>query len=302
LGKPLGVDVPFEKGGNIPVPAYYNKIFGPRWVSCNIISNAIGQGEVQTTLMQLANAMATIANKGWFYTPHLVDSIENADEGDMHLLDSFRVKHHTLDIPEKVFDIVQDGMQEVMEFGTGAAVQVPGIVVCGKTGTVENALNGVKLPDHSFFGAFAPRDNPRIAIAVMCENAGKGAQAAAPIASLMIEKYLKDSIPEPDRKALVEEMANKNLIPKYMLEQLQAQDSARKALQDSMLHKKMQQTKKDSINVNARNQRPKTGSTNAVSFITQKNSPVKNTIILVNTEMALTPGEKKLRGAKPTGI
>ncbi len=243
LGKPLGTDIPFEKGGNIPVPATYNKIFGPRWVSCNIISNAIGQGEVQTTLMQLANAMATIANKGWYYTPHLVDSIENATDNENHMLDSFKVKHHTLDIPEKVFDIVQDGMQEVMESGTGAAVAIPGIVVCGKTGTVENALNGVKLPDHSFFGAFAPRGKPVIAIAVMCENAGKGAQAAAPIASLLVEKYLKDSIPEPDRKALLEEMANKNLIPVYMVREMQSQDSARKVRQDSLMHIKMQRSK-----------------------------------------------------------
>lgn len=215
LGKRLGIDIPSEKKGNIPISPYYRKIFGPRWVSCNIISNAIGQGEVQTTLAQLANVMAIIANKGWYYTPHLVDSIEGGDE--FHLLDSFHVKHYTNNsISEKTYDDVQDGMQGVMEFGTGAAAQVPGIVVCGKTGTVENALKGVKQKDHAFFGAFAPRDNPRIAIAVMCENAGFGANSAAPIASLMIEKYLRDSIAGKERQDKVEALAKLNLIPERM--------------------------------------------------------------------------------------
>ncbi|HWB24200.1 MAG TPA: penicillin-binding protein 2 [Chitinophagaceae bacterium] len=300
LGRPLGTDVPFEKGGNIPVPSYYDKIFGPRWVSCNIISNAIGQGEVQTTLMQLANAMATIANKGWYYTPHLVDSIENADNEDEHMLDSFKVKHHTLDIPEHVFDIVQDGMQEVMEFGTGSAVQVPGIVVCGKTGTVQNSLNGVKLPDHSFFGAFAPRGAPRIAIAVMCENAGMGSQAAAPIASLMIEKYLKDSIPEPDRQALVEQMAAKNLIPKYMLQEMQAQDSARRARQEKILQQKLEKAKKDSAHINAVS-RP-AANANPVSLLTNKKTPAKKAKSLTDTDMTLVRRNEKPKNTKTTGI
>lgn len=306
LGKPLGVDIPFEKSGNVPVPATYNKIFGPRWVSCNIISNAIGQGEVQTTLMQLSNAMATIANKGWYYTPHFVDSIENATEAESHMLDSFKVKHHTLDIPEKVFDIVQDGMQEVMEYGTGSQVQVPGVVVCGKTGTVENALNGVKLPDHSFFGAFAPRDNPRIAIAVMCENAGKGAQAAAPIASLLIEKYLKDSIAEPERKALAETMTNKNLIPKYMLEQMRVQDSARQARQDTLLKRKLERdriekAKQDSISarqdsLKAHHSAYNNGNRQQPPVPAEK--PARKEKALTQTDLALTPGENKK--AKPS--
>lgn len=306
LGKPLGTDIPFEKGGNIPVPATYNKIFGPRWVSCNIISNAIGQGEVQTTLMQLSNAMATIANKGWYYTPHLVDSIENATEDDNHMLDSFRVKHHTLDIPEKVFDIVQDGMQEVMEYGTGSMVQVPGVVVCGKTGTVENALNGVKLPDHSFFGAFAPRDNPRIAIAVMCENAGKGAQAAAPIASLLIEKYLKDSIVEPERKALADEMANKNLIPKYMLEALRVQDSARQARQDTLEKRKaekerLEKAKQDSINTHkSAYHQPTQNQSSAPINTTQEKSPMKKEKSITSIDIVLPPGEDKAKPSKTT--
>ena len=239
LGRRLGVDVPSEKNGNLPVSSYYRKIFGRNWNSCNIISNAIGQGEVQTTIVQLANVMATIANRGYYYTPHLVDSIEEGD--DDGLLDTFKVKHFVKNVPDSVFTDVQNGMQAVMEFGTGAAAQVPGIIVCGKTGTVQNSakVNGVmtKQKDHAFFGAFAPRDNPRIAIAMICENAGFGAESSAPIASLLIEKYLKDSIPEQDRKDLVEVLAKKNLIPPLMRQAMARMDSIKQAKLVLLQHK-----------------------------------------------------------------
>ncbi len=231
LGRKLGVDVPSEKNGNLPISSYYRKIFGRNWNSCNIISNSIGQGEVQTTIVQLANVMATIANRGYYYTPHLVDSIEGGDTNG--LLDSFKIKHVTRDVPDSVYTQVQDGMQAVMEFGTGAAAQVPGIVVCGKTGTVQNSakVNGVmvKQKDHAFFGAFAPRDNPKIAIAIICENAGFGAESSAPIASLMIEKYLKDSVASPERKKRVEDLAKKNLIPPMMRLAMARMDSIKQA-------------------------------------------------------------------------
>ena len=238
LGKRLGVDLPSEKFGNIPISSYYQKIFGKKWYSCNVISNAIGQGEVQTTLVQLANVMATIANKGWYYTPHLIDSIEGGDE--YGLLDSFKVKHHTSkNVTDSVFDAVQDGMQGVMEYGTGAAEKIPGFVVCGKTGTVQNSakVNGVMKPqkDHAFFGGFAPRNNPTIAIAVMCENAGFGSQSAAPIASLMMEKYLKDSIPEKDRQEKLERVANTNLIPAIMRSQMAQMDSIKQIKEAHLL-------------------------------------------------------------------
>ncbi|PZX60827.1 penicillin-binding protein 2 [Hydrotalea sandarakina] len=224
LGHKLGIDLPGEQPGNLPVSSYYRKIFGKNWNSCNVISNAIGQGEVSTTVLQLANVMATIANKGWYYTPHMVDSIEGNEFDD--LLVRFKEKHFTdREIPDSVYDAVQNGMQGVMEYGTGAAAQVPGIVVCGKTGTVQNYYHGVAQKDHAFFGAFAPRNNPKIAIAVLCENAGFGAQSAAPIASLMIEQYLKDSIPEPDRKQKVEEIAKLNLIPARMRAEMNRLDS-----------------------------------------------------------------------------
>ncbi|BFG71429.1 penicillin-binding protein 2 [Sediminibacterium sp. KACHI17] len=229
LGRRLGVDLPSEKMGNMPTPKYYHGIFGKNWQSCNIISNSIGQGEITTTLTQLANVMAIIANKGWYYTPHLIDSIEGGDEFGM--LDKFKTKHRTKEIPEFVWEEVHEGMQGTMEFGTGFYAKVPGINVCGKTGTVENAYRGEKLKDHAFFGAFAPRENPRIAIAVMCENAGYGATSAAPIASLLIEKYLNDSISGNDRKAKIEQLAKMDLIPPQMKRQMAKRDSLRQAQQ-----------------------------------------------------------------------
>jgi penicillin-binding protein 2 len=224
LGHKLGVDVPSEKSGNIPTPITYNKMYGEgHWNFCTFKSVSIGQGEVNVTPIQVANEMAYLANKGWYITPHLVDSIEGGDT--FGLLDSFKVKHHPLSIPDTLFDAVHDGMQGVMETGTGSAAKVPGIVVCGKTGTVENYYRGVKQKSHAFFAAFAPRENPRIAIAVICENAGFGANSSAPIASLMIEQYLRDSITEPDRRAKIEEISKLNLMPERIYEALRHRDS-----------------------------------------------------------------------------
>ena len=255
LGKRLGVDVPSEKNGNLPISSFYRKIFGRKWNSCNIISNSIGQGEVQTTIVQLANVMAIIANKGYYYTPHLVDSIEGGDKFNM--LDSFKVKHYVIkNVPDSVYEDVQNGMQAVMEFGTGAEAKVPGVVVCGKTGTVQNSakVNGVmvKQKDHAFFGAFAPRDNPRIAIAMICENAGFGAASSAPIASLLIEKYLKDSIVENDRKKLVEELTKKNLIPPLMKMELARMDSIKRAKESLLVPEKeaeMEDTTEEEVKI-----------------------------------------------------
>ena len=237
LGKKLGIDLPSERGGLLPTSAYYHKVYGKKFFPCNIISNAIGQGEVNTTMLQMANVMAIIANKGWYYTPHLIDSIEGGDPDN--LLTPFKQKRLADDrIPEKVYQAEQNAMQAVMEYGTAAASAVPGIVVCGKTGTVENyaKVNGrvEKQQDHSFFSAFAPKDNPRIAIAVICENAGQGAWAAAPIASLLIEKYLKDSITGKERKDKYTTMVNKNLIPKLMRLEMAKNDSL-KHLKESRL-------------------------------------------------------------------
>lgn len=227
LGHKLGVDIPAEKGGLIPTPKYYDKAYGKgRWNFCTFRSISIGQGEVLATPLQVANEMAYLANKGWYIIPHVVDSIEGGDK--FGLLEKYKQKHTaSFEIPDSVFEAVHDGMQGVMESGTGRAAKVPDIVVCGKTGTVENFYKGVKQKDHAFFAAFAPRDNPKIAIAVVCENAGFGASSAAPIASLMIEKYLRDSIAGKERKAKAEYIEKMNLIPPRIYVELRKQDSIR---------------------------------------------------------------------------
>lgn len=256
LGNKLGVDLPSENKGNLPTSKYYRKIFGTKWNSCNIISNAIGQGEVQTTIVQLANVMATIANKGYYYTPHLIDSIEDGDEYGM--LDKFREKHYTKGVADSVFDAVQDGMQSVMEFGTGAGFKVDGITICGKTGTVENYYRGEKQKDHSFFGAFAPRENPKIAIAVICENAGFGATYSGPIATLLIEKYLKDSIGTKERKAKVESLAKTNLIPRLMRIEMERMDSIKRAKEKPVIDPKEEEEKdeEEAVVVNTEDNKP----------------------------------------------
>lgn len=224
LGHRLGVDLPSEKAGKIPTPITYDKVYGDgRWNFCTFRSVSIGQGEVLVTPLQVANEMAYLANKGWYITPHVVDSIEGEDT--YGLLERFKKKHTAVNIPDTIFEAVHDGMQGVMESGTGAYAKVPGIIVCGKTGTVENSYKGVKQKDHAFFAGFAPRHHPRIAIAVVCENAGFGASSAAPIASLMIEKYLNDSIAGEDRKKKVETISKMNLIPQRMLKAIRSQDS-----------------------------------------------------------------------------
>ncbi len=232
IGKKLGVDVPSEKRGNIPTPAYFNspKVFGPgKWNFCSFRSVSIGQGEVNTTPIQVANEMAYIANKGWYITPHVVDSIEGGDK--FGVLSKFKEKHRALDIPDSVFEAVHDGMLGVVQNGTGTNAKVKGIDICGKTGTVENYFRGVKQPNHAFFCGFAPRDNPRIAIMCVVENSGRfGGTYAAPIVGLMIEKYLKDSITEKPRLAKIEQLSKLNLIPSRIYVEMKRQDS--------MLHSK----------------------------------------------------------------
>jgi penicillin-binding protein 2 len=227
LGHKLGVDVPSEKKGNIPTPAYYNKAFGKgKWNYCSFRSVSIGQGEVDVTPLQVANEMAYIANKGWYITPHVVDSIEGGDK--FGILDQYRARHSAMDIPDSIFEVVHNGMQGVVESGTGAGARVPDVIVCGKTGTVENYFRGVKQQNHSFFCAFAPRDNPKIAIMCVVENSGRfGGTYAAPIVGLMIEKYLKDSITDKARLARIEQLSNLNLMPPRIFAELRKQDSIR---------------------------------------------------------------------------
>jgi penicillin-binding protein 2 len=297
LGHKLGVDLPSEKRGNIPLSSDYHKIYGNSWNACTIISNSIGQGEVQTTLVQLANVMATIANKGWYYTPHLIDSIEGGDE--YGLLDSFKIKHHTAsNISDTAFEAVQDGMQGVMEYGTGAAEKIPGFVVCGKTGTVENYDHGKKQKDHAFFGGFAPRTNPRIAIAVMCENAGFGSQSAAPIATLMMEKFLKDSITEKERLEKLERIAKTNLIPPLMRAKLAQMDSIKQVKDAILLEMQREKEAQDTMEEDAfddsliNNPKPKP--------IAPK--PVNNNKKVLTTTAAILTDERKYYSKKPAKV
>lgn len=233
LGHKLGVDVPTEQSGNIPTPEFFNnpKRYGKgHWNFCTFRSVSIGQGEVNVTPLQVANEMAYIANKGWYIIPHIVDSIEGGDE--FGLLEKYRKKNVPMEIPDSIFEAVHDGMQGVMEGGTGRGSKVEGITICGKTGTVENnaVIKGqlVKQPNHSFFCAFAPRENPKIAIMCVVENSGRyGGSYAAPITSLMIEKYINDTI-SAKRIAVEERMINTNLIPPLMMQEMRRMDSLKR--------------------------------------------------------------------------
>ncbi|MBL4586226.1 MAG: penicillin-binding protein 2 [Flavobacteriales bacterium] len=189
LGTKFNADLPVEYAGIVPTKAYYDKYYGEnRWKSLTIISMAIGQGELGATPLQLANMTATIANRGFYYPPHLVKAI------DKKSITSRFTEKQTTSINREYFDIVVDGMAMVFQQGgTGYRSRHDSIIMCGKTGTAQNPHG----EDHSIFICFAPKENPKIALAVFVENAGGGSKFAAPIASLMVEKYLLDSISRP---------------------------------------------------------------------------------------------------------
>jgi penicillin-binding protein 2 len=201
FGKKLGIDIPGELNGNIPTPTYYDKYHGKnRWRSMTIISLAIGQGEIGITPMQLANQAALISNRGWYYTPHIIRAIGRKDS----LNKAYSTKNRVL-VDQKYFDVVIEGMANVITNGTGKIAKIDSITMGGKTGTAQNPHG----KNHSIFIAFAPVQNTKIAISVVVENAGYGAAWAAPIASLMIEKYLNRVV---KRKDLEESMTSGNLI------------------------------------------------------------------------------------------
>lgn len=202
LGKELQTDLFGEKAGLIPVPEYYDKKYGEkRWGPSNIYSLGIGQGEMGITPLQMANVSAIIANRGWYYIPHVVKKVDG-DPNKIH--QRFREKKR-IKIDSAWFNLVANSMQDVVKAGTARMAIIPDIEVCGKTGTAQNPHG----EDHSVFIAFAPKDNPKIAIAVYVENAGFGGVWAAPIASLMIEKYLTDTI---KRKHLEDYVLKRNFI------------------------------------------------------------------------------------------
>jgi penicillin-binding protein 2 len=198
LGEVFDTDVSGQRPGLIPNPAFYDKWYGHHtWAFSTIRSISIGQGEVKLTPLQMANIVAIIANKGWYYTPHFVRAI-----GSHGSLPQFRKKRWTM-INYRHFDAVIEGMRRVVneDGGTGKQARMDNIIVCGKTGTVQNPHG----EDHSVFFAFAPMKNPKIAIAVFVENAGWGGSWAAPIAQLMIEKYLKRKISDKDKEKRMKE-------------------------------------------------------------------------------------------------
>lgn len=203
MGKKLNIDLPVESKGSLPEESYYNRFYGKgRWNALTVRSLAIGQGELGVTPMQLANFCAAIANRGYFYTPHVVKEIEEAEINN-------RLKtRNDAGISAEYFEPAIEGMQMVVEqTNASGLMRINGITMCGKTGTAENPHGS----DHSVFMAFAPKDDPKIAISVYIENGVWGARYAAPIASLIVEKYLTDSI-AGSRKWLEQRMLEANLL------------------------------------------------------------------------------------------
>ncbi len=188
FGKKLGIEFANELPGLVPSPAYFDKYYGKnKWKALTVISMAIGQGEIETTPLQMANMTAAIANRGYFYVPHIVKSI-----GKDKKIDQKYLTKQVINIDSVNFESIVLGMEAAVNGEAGATARgaaLRDIIVCGKTGTAQN-----RGKDHSVFIAFAPKDNPKIAIAVYVENAGFGATYAAPVASLMIEKYLTNTI------------------------------------------------------------------------------------------------------------
>ena len=231
LGVRLGVDLPNENTGGIPDTVVYNRENAGRWTSCTNLTLGIGQDKMQTTPLQMANAMCIIANKGYYYTPHFVKGIEGEGNDDETLLNRFQQKHDVLtNIPDIVFNEVIEGMSDVVKVGTARGAQIEGVEVCAKTGTAENYTildqRRIKLPDNSMFVCFAPKENPKIAIAVFVQNAGFGATWAAPIARMMMEKYLLDTLTAKS-KIDSARIASTNLMPSYFKRLQYKEDSIR---------------------------------------------------------------------------
>jgi penicillin-binding protein 2 len=205
LGEKLGIDLPSERDGRLYDAAYYSKKYSKYWNYGTVISLAIGQGEMDATPLQMANIMAIIANRGYYIKPHLVKAI-----GIEKVIKKEYVKKNYVDVEARHFEPVIDGMQDAVNapWGTAIASRIDGIIMCGKTGTVQNPRG----KNHSVFIGFAPRDNPKIAIAVIVENAGYGSTYAAPMASYLAESYLKGELPK-NKLAQVEWMKKQVILP-----------------------------------------------------------------------------------------
>lgn len=206
MGRKLGIDFPGEKAGNVPSSSYFEQWYeGQNWNSIWIRSLGIGQGEYLATNLQLANLAAILANRGWYIPPHLIKGYRfNAGS-----IEEKYQKKLSVGIDAVHFEQVIDGMEGAVTYGTARSAYIPDIPICGKTGTAENPFG----EDHSIFFCFAPRENPKIAMAVYVENSGFGGTYAAPIASLMIEKYLKGEIRSPGRKWMEKRILDANIMP-----------------------------------------------------------------------------------------
>ena len=206
-GRSIGVDLPGEKRGSIPNGAFYDKRY-TRWNPFTVMSIAIGQGEIEATPLQICNLAATVANRGFFYTPHIVKEIKDTQ------MDSIYAKKRYTGINTTHYETVADGMRWAVagSGGTCSKANIPNLDVCGKTGTSQN-----KGKDHSIFIAFAPKNNPQVALSVIVENGGFGAEYAVPIGRLMLEKYLNGSIAESSRwmeEKMKKAVILRNAIPK----------------------------------------------------------------------------------------
>jgi penicillin-binding protein 2 len=232
LGTKLGVDLPSEDRGFIPDTTVYDKEYRGSWSSCTNLTLGIGQDKMGATPLQLANAMCIIANKGYYYTPHFVKKIDGETEADTSFLNKYREKHEVLThISDDAYNAVMDGMEAVVTRGTAINARIPGINICAKTGTAEKyaIVDGqrIKLENNAMFVAFAPKEDPKIAIAVVVENAGFGGTWGGPIARVLMEKYLNDTLTK-ESKADFERVSSTNKMPKH-LERVQFKEDSIRA-------------------------------------------------------------------------
>ncbi|MBS1566806.1 MAG: penicillin-binding protein 2, partial [Bacteroidetes bacterium] len=235
LGHRTGVDLPSEDGGNVPDTGVYNKEYRGSWNSCTMVGGGlgIGQEKMLVTPLQIATSISIVANKGYYYLPHFVQKIDGMAADDT-TLNKYKHKHEVLShIPDDVFNVVIDGMHDVTVVGTARGIpKIPDIDVCAKTGTAENkrVIDGrvVQLKDHSVFVCFAPKEDPKIVVSVIVENGGFGATWAGPMAYLMVEKYLKDTL-RADRLKEVDRISAANLMPTYLPRLQFKEDSIRAA-------------------------------------------------------------------------
>ncbi|WP_018611119.1 penicillin-binding protein 2 [Segetibacter koreensis] len=225
MGVRLGVDLPSEDHASVPDTSTYNRDFRfGRWNSCNILTLGIGQDRMTATPLQMANVMSIIANKGYYYVPHFVDSIENETPADTVFLAKYRQKHTVTNISDEAYQAVLEGMHDVTVYGTASFLKIPGVEYCAKTGTAQNPHG----KNHSIFTCFAPRDNPKIAVSVVVENAGYGATWAGPIGTLLMEKFINDTI-SAQSMANFERVTKADLIPAAIKHWYYVKDSIRQA-------------------------------------------------------------------------